>query len=88
MVERFCQSCGMPLGDTDDAFGTNADGSKNEDYCQYCYENGNFTLDCTMDEMIEFCVPHMASTNPDISETQAREMMLEFFPTLKRWKAS
>ena len=28
---RFCQSCGMPL--TDDVLGTNADGSKNEDYC-------------------------------------------------------
>ena len=28
---KFCQSCGMPL--TDDVLGTNADGSKNEDYC-------------------------------------------------------
>ena len=27
---KFCQSCGMPL--TDDVLGTNADGSKNEDY--------------------------------------------------------
>ena len=27
---KFCQSCGMPL--TEDVLGTNADGSKNEDY--------------------------------------------------------
>ena len=33
---KFCQSCGMPL--TDDVLGTNADGSKNEDYSDpnYC----------------------------------------------------
>ena len=29
--QKFCQSCGMPL--TNDVLGTNADGSKNEDYC-------------------------------------------------------
>ena len=28
---RYCQSCGMPLGDTDDLLGTNADGTKNQD---------------------------------------------------------
>ena len=27
---KFCQSCGMPL--TNEVLGTNADGSKNEDY--------------------------------------------------------
>ena len=27
---KYCQSCGMPL--TDEVLGTNADGSKNEDY--------------------------------------------------------
>ncbi|MBO6082186.1 MAG: zinc ribbon domain-containing protein, partial [Bacteroidales bacterium] len=37
---KFCQSCGMPL--TKDVFGTNADGSKNEDYCMYCYKDGKF----------------------------------------------
>ena len=40
--QRFCQSCGMPLADVND-IGTNADGSRNEDYCKYCYENGQFT---------------------------------------------
>lgn len=24
-------------------FGTEADGSKNEEYCQYCYADGHFT---------------------------------------------
>ena len=33
MEERFCQSCGMPMGDTDELYGTEADGSKSTDYC-------------------------------------------------------
>ena len=37
----------MPL--TDDVLGINADGSKNEDYCMYCYKDGKFLQDCTMD---------------------------------------
>ena len=40
---KFCQSCGMPL--TDEVLGTNADGSKNEDYCTYCYKDGKFLQD-------------------------------------------
>ncbi|MCL1914945.1 MAG: zinc ribbon domain-containing protein [Eubacteriaceae bacterium] len=86
--EKCCQSCAMPLqGAEAPGFGTNADGSENEDYCTYCYQEGKFTMDCTMEEMIEFCVPHMASANPDMTEDGARAMMLEFFPTLLRWRA-
>jgi hypothetical protein len=86
MEERYCQSCGMPMSTTNAEYGTNADGSKNEDYCKYCFENGKFTQDCTMEEMIEFCVSHMASANSGMSEDNARKMMFELFPTLKRWK--
>jgi hypothetical protein len=50
MEMKFCQSCGMPLNDH--VLGTNADGSKNEDYCMYCYKDGKFLQDCTMEEMI------------------------------------
>ena len=39
-----------------------------------------------MEEMIEICVPHMAAANPDMDEEKARKGMLEWFPTLKRWK--
>ena len=78
-MEKFCQSCGMPL--TKEVLGTNADESANQDYCSYCYENGAFTSDCTMDEMIEFCVPMMKDIEPE----EARKMMKQFFPQLKRW---
>jgi len=85
---KFCQSCGMPLNDQ--MLGTNADGSKNEDYCMYCYKDGKFTNDCTMDEMIEFCAQYVDEVNKNISKPMTKEeykqMMRQYFPMLKRWK--
>ena len=72
MEERFCQSCGMPMGDTDELYGTEADGA--------------FTSECTMDEMIEGCIPPMLESNPELKEEDARSMMQQWFPVLKRWK--
>jgi hypothetical protein len=80
----FCQSCGMPIG-TDELKGTNGDGSKNQDYCVYCYKDGKFTADITMRQMIDFCVKPMVEHNKGMTEEQARKMMDEFFPKLKRW---
>ncbi len=86
MEEKFCQSCGMPLGKDAGQYGTDKDGSVNEDYCRYCYENGRFTAECTMEEMIDFCVPHMTEAVPGMTPDKARDQMRRFFPTLKRWK--
>ncbi len=86
MNQKFCQSCGMPLGETDKLYGTNADGSKHKEYCRYCFENGAFTFQGTMEEMIELCVPNMVAANPTMTEEEARAGMLEWFPALKRWK--
>ena len=61
MEMKFCQSCGMPL--TEEVLGTNADGSKNEDYCMYCYKDGKFLQECTMDEMIEHCAQFVDEVN-------------------------
>ena len=47
--QNFCQSCAMPLYN-DEVLGTNADGSKNEDYCIYCFKDGEFTSDMSMEE--------------------------------------
>jgi hypothetical protein len=83
----FCQSCGMPLGKDED-FGTNADGSKNNDYYAYCYKDGKFTQDLTMNAMIDRCVPFMVKANQDMTEEKARKSMQEWFPKLKRWKTA
>ena len=85
---KFCQSCGMPLNDQ--MLGTNADGSKNEDYCIYCYKDGKFLQDCTMDEMIEFCSQFVDEVNKNMpkpmTKDEYKQMMRQYFPMLKRWK--
>ncbi len=88
MEMKFCQSCGMPL--TDELLGTNADGSKNEDYCIYCYKDGKFTQDFNMSQMIEFCAQFNDQMNEAsgraLTPEQAKEQMRLFFPHLKRWQ--
>lgn len=86
MEVKYCQSCGMPMGNTTELYGTDENGNKSADYCTYCYKDGHFTFQGSMDEMIEFCVPHMVQSNQEMTEKVAREMMHAFFPTLKRWK--
>lgn len=83
-MEKFCQSCGMPLQEA--LLDTEADGKKSGDYCKYCYDNGAFTGEMTMEEMIEFCAPHMMEGNPGMTKEAAVEAMKGFFPQLKRWK--
>lgn len=86
MEQKFCQSCAMPMGESDELYGTNADGSKSVDYCSYCFQNGAFTNDTSMEGMIEICVPHMTAAHREMSGDEARAMMQEYFPMLKRWK--
>lgn len=85
MEKAICQSCAMPMSNED--FGTNQDGSTNQDYCKYCYENGAFTSEMSMEEMINVCVPYMATPETGMSEAQARDIMNKSLPELKRWKA-
>ena len=88
MEQKFCQSCGMPL--TNEILGTKIEGSKSEDYCMYCFKNGKFTKDCTMEEMIEFCSQFVDEVNKNMSKHMTKDeyksMMRQHFPLLKRWK--
>jgi hypothetical protein len=68
------------------ARGKNADGTENQDYCEHCYNDGKFLYpNATMEGVIEACIPHTVPHVFADAET-AREKMLEFFPTMKRWK--
>ena len=84
---HFCQSCGMPL--TDEILGSNADGSKNEEYCIYCFKDGAFTGDFTMDEMIDFCSQFVEQYNKDsgqnLTQDEYKAMLRQYYPNLKRW---
>ena len=88
-LPQFCQSCGMPLTKNEDC-GTNVDGSINYDYCKYCYAEGKFLQECTMDEMIEHCSQFVDEVNKQMPRPMTKEeykqMMRGFFPMLKRWR--
>lgn len=79
--QLICQCCGMPLDDT--LISKEKDGTLNEDYCKWCYADGNYTYS-DMDELIEVCIPHMAKEG--FTEEQARAFMRENLPKLDYWK--
>ncbi|MFA5839882.1 MAG: zinc ribbon domain-containing protein [Candidatus Margulisiibacteriota bacterium] len=81
---EVCQSCSMPLRSEND-YGTNADGSKTNDYCHFCFKDGKFTDEgITMEQKIDKMVEFAGKMN--ISPAQARMMAQTILPNLKRWK--
>ena len=80
-----CQSCAMPM-DKAELFGMNTDGTRSNEYCTYCFQNGKFTApDITMQQMIDKCVGIMVQRNI-MAEADARELMAGTIPNLERWK--
>lgn len=79
--QLICQCCGMPLEDSN--ISRESDGLFNEDYCKWCYADGEYMYH-DMDDLIEVCVKHM--TNEDFSAEQARTYMKEMLPKLDYWK--
>lgn len=79
----FCQSCGMPITEDPNKGGTNSDGTKNEMFCSYCYQNGTFLFNGTVEEMQEFCKRIMIEQGKPkwIAWLFTRNMK-----RLKRWK--
>jgi len=87
MQEKFCESCGMPMGETDEMYGTEASGAKSTDYCKNCYDKGAFTNpNATLEETIEF-VSALMVKDFGFSPEDAKEQCNAGIPNLKRWKA-
>lgn len=82
---NICQSCGMPMQE-EKLYGTNQDGSRNEKYCCYCYQNGSFTADCTMEEMAKSCAHFEVEDGRARTLEEAEKMLLGYYATLERWK--
>ena len=51
--ELICQCCGMPLHDG--IYSKETDGFYNEDYCKWCYVDGEYQYD-SLDDLIENCI--------------------------------
>ena len=74
----------MPLQKEED-FGTNDGGSKSEEYCFHCFQNGRFldegiTLQEKINKNVKFAV------QMGMSESEARKLASDVLPHLKRWK--
>ena len=80
-VPLQCQCCGMPLEDS--ILSREPDGTPNQDYCQWCYADGEFAY-TDLNTLIDFCAGHMAS--PAWPEDQVRAYLQATLPTLKHWK--
>lgn len=86
MPERYCQSCGMMFTGPDQ-HGHEADGTETEDFCRWCYDQGAYTYETTMEEMIEDCAPHMAE-HMGWSVDECASLLGAILPHLRRWNAT
>ena len=77
----ICQCCGMPLDDS--TLSREPDGTFNEEYCKWCYTDGEFVYK-NLDELIDFLAGHMA--NEKWSSEQARAYFELQLPQLGHWK--
>ena len=80
---KVCQSCSMPLDKDPGKGGTNADGSKSDKYCSFCYQNGAFVREMTVEEMQAYVKEKMKKMGfPGF----LAGMMTKGIPDLERWK--
>ena len=79
--QLICQCCGMPLEDAN--ISKEPDGFFNEEYCKWCYAEGEYMYH-DMDDLIDVCVGHMA--NDQFSSQQVRSYLQDMLPKLNYWK--
>lgn len=81
--QLICQCCGMPLNE-DDIISREQDGSYNENYCKWCYANGEFVYQ-SKDTLIEYLISHVP--NPDnLKDEDRRSQFDRYLSQLKHWK--
>ena len=80
--ELICQCCGMPLHE-DDVVSKEPDGTYNEDYCKWCYTNGEYVYH-SLQELMDFLVPHIVSRQQK-SDAEVKDILDKQLPRLKHW---
>lgn len=76
----ICQCCGMPLDDS--TISKESDGTFNEEYCKWCYTDGDFIYK-DINQLINFLTEHMSNDN--FPKEQARAYFEEQIPKLRHW---
>ena len=81
--QLVCQCCGMPLSE-DSMISREPDGSFNEEYCTWCYTDGDFVYRSKA-ALIDFLIGHMP--NPDNLNDDDRRIQYDgYLSKLDHWK--
>ncbi len=85
-MEKFCQSCAMPLNESN--LGTEKDGTNSDTFCSLCYLNGEYTNpNITYDEMLQKGIDGIEKSD---SSKIKKWLLIKSYPSLlkkvKRWK--
>ena len=81
--QLFCQCCGMMLSE-DSMISKESDGNFNEDYCKWCYADGNFAYK-TKESLLDYLVSHIP--NPENqTEAERRAVFDAHLSQLKHWR--
>jgi len=81
--QLVCQCCGMPLSE-DTMISKEPNGSFNEDFCKWCYSDGEFVYK-TKDALLDYLVGYMP--NPDNTPDDERRVQFDgYLSQLKHWK--
>lgn len=83
-----CQSCSMPIRKLED-LGTNDDRTANIEFCSHCYQDGKYTHNRTLEEIVEINLKFLDEFNAEngtaFTEEEARSILKVHLATLKRW---
>jgi len=89
MLGTSCQSCSWPLKSIE-YVGTHSDKSVNTDFCGHCYNEGKFSPEKNVAEIVEVLLQALDMYNADkgsnLTVDEARIYLNEHLATLKRWK--
>lgn len=81
--QLFCQCCGMLLSE-DSMISKESDENFNEDYCKWCYADGNFAYK-TKESLLDYLVSHIP--NPENqTEAERRTVFDAQLSQLKHWR--
>lgn len=87
---EICQSCGMSIEEDKDK-GTNADGTLSSEYCLYCFKEGAFTNDLTIDQYVEIGLdysPEYQAATTEGEKKHIKEQTKHYLSGLKRWQTT
>jgi hypothetical protein len=76
----------MPIEESAGNFGTEADGSASDEYCSFCFRDGEFTNPHqTVDGMVASSVDFMTA-NLGFTVAEATELSNNVIRKLRRWQ--